>query len=126
MYPEVKTYLTGTMFDEVYHGRTAYEFLHKLTTYETTHPHLGKILISFGIIAFGMNPFGWRFMSVIFGILIIPLMYLFAKKLFENSFIAAATTGLLVFDCMHYTLSRIATIDIFCGFLHIAYVLFSV
>ena len=116
MYPEVKTYLTGTMFDEVYHGRTAYEFLHKLTTYETTHPHLGKILISFGIIAFGMNPFGWRFMSVIFGILIIPLMYLFAKKLFENSFIAAATTGLLVFDCMHYTLSRIATIDIFAAF----------
>lgn len=57
MYPEVKTYLTGTMFDEVYHGRTAYEFLHKLTTYETTHPHLGKILISFGIIAFGMNRF---------------------------------------------------------------------
>lgn len=116
MYPEVKTYLTGTMFDEVYHGRTAYEFLHKLTTYETTHPHLGKILISFGIIAFGMNPFGWRFMSVIFGILIIPLMYLFAKKLFENSFIAAATTGLLVFDCMHYNLSRIATIDIFAAF----------
>lgn len=116
MFPEVKTYLTGTMFDEVYHGRTAYEFLHNLTTYETTHPHLGKIIISLGIITFGMNPFGWRFMSVIFGILIIPLMYLFAKKLFDNSFIAAATTGLLVFDCMHYTLSRIATIDIFAAF----------
>lgn len=116
MFPEVKTYLTGTMFDEVYHGRTAYEFLHKLTTYETTHPHLGKILISIGIIIFGMNPFGWRFMSVVFGILIIPLMYLFARKLFKNSFIAAATAGLLVFDCMHYTLSRIATIDIFAAF----------
>ena len=24
MFPEVKTYMTGTMFDEVYHGRTAY------------------------------------------------------------------------------------------------------
>lgn len=116
MFPEVRTYLTGTMFDEVYHGRTAYEFLHKLTTYETTHPHLGKILISIGIIVFGMNPFGWRFMSVIFGILIIPLMYLFARKLFKNSFIAAATAGLLVFDCMHYNLSRIATIDIFAAF----------
>lgn len=116
MFPEVRTYLTGTMFDEVYHGRTAYEFLHKLTTYETTHPHLGKILISIGIIIFGMNPFGWRFMSVIFGILIIPLMYLFARKLFKNSFIAAATAGLLVFDCMHYNLSRIATIDIFAAF----------
>lgn len=115
-FPEVKTYLTGTMFDEVYHGRTAYEFLHKLTTYETTHPHLGKILISIGIVLFGMNPFGWRFMSVIFGILIVPLMYLFAKKLFKNAFIAAVTAGLLVFDCMHYNLSRIATIDIFAAF----------
>lgn len=116
MVPESKTYMTGTMFDEVYHGRTAYEFLHGLTTYETTHPHLGKILISVGILLFGMNPFGWRFMSVIFGILLIPLMYLFAKRMFKNTFIAAATTGLITFDCMHYTLSRIATIDIIAAF----------
>ncbi len=115
-YPAVHTYLSGTMFDEVYHGRTAYEFLHGLTTYETTHPHLGKIIISIGIALFGMNPFGWRFMSVIFGILIIGVMYLFAKKLFGSTFITTATAGLLTFDCMHYTLSRIATIDIFAAF----------
>lgn len=116
MIPESRTYMTGTMFDEIYHGRTAYEFLHGLVTYETTHPHLGKILISVGILLFGMNPFGWRFMSVIFGILLIPLMYLFAKKIFKNTFIATAATGLLTFDCMHYTLSRIATIDIIAAF----------
>lgn len=116
MFPEVRTYMTGTMFDEVYHGRTAYEFLHGLTTYETTHPHFGKILISLGILLFGMTPFGWRIMSVLFGILIIPLMYLFAKKIFKDTYIATATTALLAFDCMHYTLSRIATIDIFAAF----------
>ncbi len=116
MFPEAKTYMTGTMFDEVYHGRTAYEFIHKLTTYETTHPHLGKILISLGIRIFGMTPFGWRFMSVVFGILIIAVMYIFAKKLFHSTFIATATAALLTFDCMHYTLSRIATIDIFAAF----------
>ena len=33
LFPAVKTYLTGTMFDEVYHGRTAYEFIHGLVTY---------------------------------------------------------------------------------------------
>ncbi|GFI62182.1 ribonuclease R [Clostridiales bacterium] len=80
------------------------------------HPHLGKILISVGILLFGMNPFGWRFISVIFGILLIPLMYLFAIKIFKNTFIATAATGLLTFDCMHYTLSRIATIDIIAAF----------
>ena len=116
MFPDTVTYLCGTMFDEIYHGRTGYEFLHNLRTYETTHPHLGKILISLGIAIFGMNPFGWRFMSAIFGILIIGVMYLFAKKLFGNTFIATATAGLFTFDCMHYTLSRIATIDIFAAF----------
>ena len=116
MFPDAKTYLDSTMFDEVYHGRTAYEFIHGITAYETTHPHLGKILIALGILVFGMNPFGWRFMSVVFGILLIPLMYLFAKRLFKSTFIASATTSLLVFDCMHFTLSRIATIDIFAAF----------
>lgn len=116
MFPEAKTYMDGTMFDEVYHGRTAFEFIHSLPTYETTHPHLGKILISLGIRLFGMTPFGWRFMSVLFGILILAVMYLFAKKLFGSTFVAAASTSLLAFDCMHYTLSRIATIDIFAAF----------
>lgn len=116
MFPQTKTYLTGTMFDEVYHGRTAYEFIHGLVTYETTHPQLGKILISLGIRLLGMTPFGWRFMSAIFGILLVPLMYLFAKCLFQNTYIASATALLLSVDCMHLTLSRIATIDIFVAF----------
>lgn len=116
IFPEVKTYRNSTMFDEVYHGRTAYEFLHGLATYETTHPHFGKILISLGILVFGMNPFGWRFMSVIFGILLIGVMYVFARRLFKSTFLASAATVLLTFDCMHYTLSRIATIDIFIAF----------
>lgn len=120
MFPDVKTYRTGTMFDEVYHGRTAYEFIHGLVTYETTHPQLGKILISLGIRLFGMTPFGWRFMSAIFGILLVPLMYVFAKSLFRNTFVASATTLLLVADCMHLTLSRIATIDIFVAFFILA------
>ena len=110
------TYMTGTMFDEVYHGRSAYEFIHGLTTYETTHPPLGKSIISLGIRIFGMNPFGWRFMSAIFGIIIIPLFYLFVRRLFDSTWIAFATTFLFVFDFMHYALSRIATIDIFAAF----------
>lgn len=116
MFPDVKTYMTGTMFDEVYHGRTAFEFIHHLPTYETTHPHFGKILISLGIRMFGMTPFGWRFMSVLFGILILAVMYVFAKRLFGSTFSAVSATSLLALDCMHYTLSRIATIDIFAAF----------
>lgn len=110
------TYMDGTMFDEIYHGRTGYEFIHKLPTYETTHPQLGKCLIALGIKIFGMTPFGWRFFVAIFGILFIPLMYIFSKFMFKDTFIASCVGIFITFDCMHFTLSRIATIDIFVAF----------
>ena len=110
------TYYEETMFDEVYHGRTAYEFLHGLSIYENTHPPLGKSIISIGIALFGMNPFGWRFMCALFGTLLIPLMYLFARKMFCRTDIACLTTVLLGTAFMNTTLSRIATIDILVAF----------
>lgn len=110
------TYYDETMFDEVYHGRTAYEFLHGLSIYENTHPPLGKSIISIGIALFGMNPFGWRFMCALFGTLLIPLMYLFARKMFCRTDIACLTTVLLGTAFMNTTLSRIATIDILVAF----------
>lgn len=114
------TYMDGTMFDEVYHGRTGYEFVHGLPTYETTHPQLGKCIIALGIRLFGMTPFGMRFFSALFGIAFIPLMYIFAKRLFENTFVAACVGIFITYDCMHYTLSRIGTIDIFVAFFIVA------
>ncbi len=107
------TYMDGTMFDEVYHGRTGYEFVHHLPTYETTHPQLGKCFIALGIRIFGMTPFGWRFFTALFGTLFVPLMYVFAKLLFKSTLAATSVGVCFTFECMHYTLSRIATIDIF-------------
>lgn len=110
------TYYDETMFDEVYHGRTAYEFLHGLSIYENTHPPLGKSIISIGIALFGMNPFGWRFMCALFGTLLVPLMYLFARKIFCGTDIACLSAVLLGTAFMNTTLSRIATIDILVAF----------
>lgn len=114
--PLHNTYMYGTVFDEVYHGRTAYEFIHQITTYETTHPPLGKIIISLGIRLFGMNPFGWRFMSAVFGTLLVPIFYIFGKKLFKQTYLAVCTTLFYVLDLMPHALSRISTIDIFIAF----------
>jgi dolichyl-phosphate-mannose--protein O-mannosyl transferase len=114
--PGSRTYWGQMMFDEIYHGRTAYEFIHGLTTYETTHPPLGKALMAWGVRLFGMNPFGWRFMSALMGILMLPLIYAFGKALFANTLAATAATIMLAFDCMHFALSRIATIDIYAAF----------
>jgi dolichyl-phosphate-mannose--protein O-mannosyl transferase len=114
--PLSHTYWGQMYFDEIYHGRTAYEFIHGLTAYETTHPPLGKTLIAIGVRLFGMNPFGWRFMTAVFGIIMLPLIYAFAKALFDNTLAAAAAAVRLAADCMHFALSRIATIDIFAAF----------
>lgn len=110
------TYFEETMFDEVYHARTAYEFLQHLSIYENTHPPLGKSIISIGIRLFGMNPFGWRSMSALFGILMIPLFYLFAFRMFGRTDASVCVTLLLGTSFMSTTLSRIATIDIFVAF----------
>lgn len=112
LFPEYNSYYYGMMFDEIYHGRTAYEFLNDLPIYETTHPPLGKTIISLGIAAFGMTPFGWRFASALCGTLAVPLMYLFCRKISGRTDIAFIGAALFCTEFMHYTLSRIATIDI--------------
>ena len=116
LYGDGITYQDQTIFDEIYHGRTAYEFLHGLPIYENTHPPLGKTLISVGIAVFGMNPFGWRFMCVVFGSLMMPFIYLFGLRLTGKTRYACLAVVLLGTDFMHFTLSRIATIDIIVAF----------
>ncbi len=106
------TYLNSTYFDEIYHARTAFEHIEYTPGhYENTHPPLGKHIIGIGIRLFGMHPFGWRFMGTLFGVLMLPLMYIFAKRLFKSSFIATSAMLLMAFDFMHFSQTRIATID---------------
>lgn len=116
LYKAYPTYYDQTFFDEVYHARTAFEYIKGDISYENTHPPLGKILISLGIRVFGMNPFGWRIVVELFGIAMIPVMYLFAKRLLKSFEAATLTTLLLTMDFMHFTLAKIATLDIIIGF----------
>lgn len=104
------------IFDEVYHGRTAYEFVNGLKIYENTHPPLGKTLISIGIRLFGMNPFGYRIIVLLFGVMCIPVMYLLALRLMKDSRYAMLAGLLQITEFMHYSLSRISTIDIIVAF----------
>lgn len=116
LYPERSGFRNSMYFDEIYHGRTAYEFLNGLVTYETTHPPLGKIFISMGIALFGMNPFGWRVVGTLFGILMVPVLYLFGKRLTRSTPAAVLACVLFTFDFMHFTQTRIATIDVYITF----------
>ena len=114
--PHVISYKNGTYFDEIYHARTAFENTEGIYPYEISHPPLGKLIIAAGIKIFGMNPFGWRFMGTVFGILMLPLMYLFGKRMFKSTGAATAAMLLTAFDFMHFTQTRIATIDSFSVF----------
>ena len=120
-YEDPVTFRSGTYFDEIYHARTAQEMIEGVYCYENTHPPLGKWLISLGVRVFGMTPFGWRIVGVLFGIAMLPFMYVFARRLFdEKTWAAGALTALFAFDFMHFTQTRIATIDVYVTFFVIA------
>jgi len=109
--PEVPTHMNGTYFDEIYHARTAFEYLRGIDPYETTHPPLGKALIAMSIYLFDMTPFGWRFIGAVLGVLLMVVMYVFIKNLFGRTAVAVCGTLLLGFDFMRFVQTRIATID---------------
>ena len=114
--PELPNYLNGAYFDEIYHARTAYEHIVGMSPYEISHPPLGKIIIGIGIRLFGMTPFGWRFMGTLFGVLMLPILYFFLKKLFGSTAVSSCGTIIFAFDFMHYVQTRIATIDTYAVF----------
>lgn len=114
--PLFPSYMNSTYFDEIYHARTAYEYILGLEPYENTHPTLGKLIIALGILIFGMNPFGWRFMGTLFGVLMLPILYHLLKRLFGSSAVSFAGSFIFAFDFMHYVQTRIATIDTYAVF----------
>ncbi len=111
--PERSSFMNSMYFDEIYHARTAYEHVHGMQWYETTHPPLGKAFMSFCIMLFGMTPFGWRLAGTVAGIIMLPGMYMLAKLLFKRRDLAALAMLLMAFDCMHFAQTRLATIDSF-------------
>lgn len=104
-------FMNSTYFDEIYHPRTAFEHIYRMEPYETTHPPLGKIIIALGMLIFGVNPFGWRIMGTLFGVAMVPVMYLFGKKIFRKRIYGFIPAFLLTFECMHFAQTRIGTID---------------
>ena len=114
------------MFDEVYHAVTAkliaqndpraYEWWNPApepdTAVDWLHPPLAKYFQATSILAFGENSFGWRFSSVIFGVLVILITYHLAYRLFKNSAIALLSAAIASLDGLLLTQSRIAMNDI--------------
>ena len=122
--PSDDSYMNSSYFDEIYHVRTAEEHLESMTPYEISHPPLGKLIIGLGIRIFGLVPFGWRFMGTLFGVLMVPAIYMFLSCMFGSTVVSACGSILLATDFMHFTQTRIATIDSFAVFFIILMYLF--
>jgi dolichyl-phosphate-mannose--protein O-mannosyl transferase/Gpi18-like mannosyltransferase len=121
------------VFDEIYFARAGEEYLQNLRIYENTHPPLSKLLIMLSIVLFGGMPaghglggwtglnaiighmpngdnsYGWRFLDVVFGALVVMLLYVFAKRITGSTLFATIAALLLSFDGMHFVQSRIGT-----------------
>ena len=106
------TYRSEMFFDEELFARAAQQILNgQEPTAENTHPPLGKLIIAIGLAVFGYNPFGWRIMGVVFAALMIPVIYTLGLALFKTRAAATISSALLALDFMHYTMSRMGTVD---------------
>lgn len=104
------------IFDELYFARAGEEYLQNLRIYENTHPPLSKLLVTLSMMLFGGmppghgdNPYGWRFLDVVFGALAIVVLYAFGKRITGSTLFASIAAVLLSLDGMHFVQSRIAT-----------------
>ena len=111
--PEVVTYYNESYFDEIYHVRNALETKNRQLLSPHVHPLLGTHMISLGMILFGENPFGYRFMGAFVSVISLLFIYLLANKLFVNNKLSLLATGLFALDFMHLTTARIATLEPF-------------
>ncbi|MBR5742597.1 MAG: phospholipid carrier-dependent glycosyltransferase, partial [Clostridia bacterium] len=105
--------LTFAYFDEYLYALTANAYIHGGTGLENTHPVLGKVVESLGIRIFGMNSIGWRIMGTLSGILMLPVFFFLARRVLRSNKWALCATFLMAVEAMHYTQTRLATIDSF-------------
>ncbi|MBP5262014.1 MAG: phospholipid carrier-dependent glycosyltransferase [Clostridiales bacterium] len=110
---DAKSFMNSTYWDEVYYTNTVYEMLNGKMWYENTHPHLGKEIMAIGVMIFGVNPFGWRFMPTLCGVIMLFAFYVLSLRLFKETKWAVLATSVFAADFMHFMQTRVATIDVY-------------
>src|SRR5882762_9704835 len=83
-------------------------------------PEMGKLLIAWGEAMFGLNSFGWRFASALFGSLAILLMCRIARRLTQSTLLGCLAGLLMALDGLEFVLSRTGILDIFLMFFVLA------
>jgi len=84
------------------------------------HPPVGKWLIAGGEQLFGMNSFGWRFASLVFGTLLVMVTIRLVRRVSRSTLVGGIAGLLLTFDGLTFVMSRTALLDIFLAFFVVA------
>ena len=100
-------------FDETWYVPTARQWLADGAMLHPEHPPLAKMLIAVGVKMFGDNPFGWRFMSLIFGALTVTAVWLWALALGLDVALSLFAAAITLLDAIVFVQARIAMLDIF-------------
>src|SRR6266568_3103966 len=83
-------------------------------------PEVGKLLIAVGEWLFGLNSFGWRFASAVFGSLAILLICRIARRMTRSTLLGCLAGLLMSLDGLEFVLSRTGILDIFLMFFVLA------
>jgi len=108
------SYPTKVYFDETHYVPAARDILEpgKIDRNDI-HPPTAKYVMAFFMATIGDKPIGWRTGSVVFGLIMIIIMYLLGLAMFKSRFGAIMSASLLSIEFLHITQSRIATLDIY-------------
>ena len=112
------------VFDEVYHAKTALQYLNGESPTEWVHPPTAKLLIAVGVWLFGYVPWAWRLMPALAGVALAPVFYLFARRALVTERGAVLATVLLLCDGVDLVQSRIAMTNIFAVLFQVSAALF--
>ncbi|WP_329219996.1 phospholipid carrier-dependent glycosyltransferase [Streptomyces sp. NBC_01485] len=76
------------------------------------HPPTGKWVIALGEWMFGLEPFGWRFMTALLGTLSVLMLCRIGRRLFRSTLLGCLAGALMAVDGLHFVMSRSALLDL--------------
>ena len=114
------------IFDEVYHAKTAQQYLRGQPPTEWVHPPTAKLLIAIGVWAFGYESWAWRLLPALAGIALAPVFFLLARRVLPSERAALLASALLLCDGVYLIQSRVAMTNIFAVLFQVASALFIV
>src|SRR5579862_9703825 len=83
-------------------------------------PEVGKLLIAVGEAMFGLDSYGWRFFSAVFGSLAILLVCRIARRMTRSTLLGCIAGLLMSLDGLEFVLSRTGILDVFLMFFVLA------